>query len=209
MNFKENFEATYSDLSVKFGDEIYKIIDRLITKSVLEKNVTFGKPKIMGMSKNKVFLNVSNEIAAKEIIMLKRSRAYKQSDALSFMVSISEEGVLLADAKHKSGVSQGSPWNRLVQKGFIRIEKIQIRGTPYLDSAVPDDVDPPTLTPDQQKVHRVISEAIANEINQTFLLNGVTGSGKSTLIDINTKRMKSSLPSEDLSKNILNPGQKI
>ncbi len=178
---KENFEATYSDLSVKFGDEIYKIIDRLITKSFLEKNVTFGKPKIMGMSKNKVFLNVSNEIAAKEIIMLKRSRAYKQSDALSFMVSISEESVLLADAKDKSGVSQGSPWNRLVQKGFIRIEKIQIRGTPYLDSLVPDDVDPPTLTPDQQKVHRVISEAIANEINQAFLLNGVTGSGKTEI----------------------------
>ena len=179
--FRENYEAKYSDLSVEFGDEVFKTIDRLIAKSFLEKNVTFGKPKIMGMSRNKVFLNVSNEIAAKEIIMLKRSRAYKQSDALSFMVSISEEGVLLADAKHKSGVSQGSPWNRLVQKGFIRIEKIQIRGAAYLDSSVPDDVDPPTLTPDQQKVDRVINEAITNEINQTFLLNGVTGSGKTEI----------------------------
>jgi len=176
--FKEYPGAKYTEIDSIFGNKANKTIKGLVSKGLLEKDVTFGPPKVSPMSGNKVFLNVSDEVTAQEIIALRVSRADRQSEALSFMASVAEEGILLADAKEQSGVLQSSPWNRLVQKGFIRIEKIQIRGNPYLGSAAPPQVDPPVLTSDQQKVHDEINESINSNSSRTFVLNGVTGSGK-------------------------------
>ena len=176
--FKQNPVVKYAEIDSIIGNKSNKVVKGLVSKGLLEKNVTFGAAKVGPMSANKVFLNVSDEITAQEIIALRVSRANRQSEALSFMASVSQEGILLTDAKEQSGVLQTSPWNRLVQKGFIRIEKIQIRGKPYLGSASPPQIDPPFLTEDQQKVRDAINQSINNDGSQTFLLNGVTGSGK-------------------------------
>ncbi len=62
----------------------------------------------------------------------------------------------------------------LVARGFVRIEQRPIA----IETALPDERPPPELTAEQRKACAALSEAVRTRSRESFLLQGVTGSGK-------------------------------
>ncbi len=65
----------------------------------------------------------------------------------------------------------------LAQRGLIESETREVPADPFFGEAVPRDA-PPTLTPAQDSAVREITEALDARTRATFLIHGVTGSGK-------------------------------
>jgi len=77
----------------------------------------------------------------------------------------------------KLGVSE-SPIRTLVKQGWLRFEKIEPEHAPGGGMLGAPDFVPETLTFDQQKALEAVAHALDRDEFKTFLLFGVTGSGK-------------------------------
>jgi primosomal protein N' (replication factor Y) len=64
----------------------------------------------------------------------------------------------------------------LAEKGLVHLREVPVSRTPATEFTVPPR--PATLTAEQQAAYERICEALAEKHAQTFLLHGVTGSGK-------------------------------
>ena len=104
---------------------------------------------------------------------LEGRRAYRQADLLRY---IGEQGapILLAAAGREFGASavKGLQAKGLVSRLKLRQERDPLRGRVF----TPDH--PPVLTQAQEHSVRLIERAIDSPSSQVFLLQGVTGSGK-------------------------------
>ncbi len=65
----------------------------------------------------------------------------------------------------------------LEDRGFVKIEHEKVSRDPFSEM-IPSDEVPPNLTPDQERAFYRIKEAIERGRFSSFLLHGVTGSGK-------------------------------
>ena len=109
-------------------------------------------------------------------------RAPRQQQALAYLVARrdrGEEWVALSEAVSRSGAA-ASAVRALVDKGLAQEGRRQVWRDPLPDGGfVPDE--PPTLTPDQEEVWRVIDRDLDEAAGRPFLLQGVTGSGKTEI----------------------------
>ncbi len=81
-----------------------------------------------------------------------------------------------AAIRGQTGVSD-DVLRRLVKKGFLRSGKRTVLRDPFAGDP-PGPCTPPTLTEEQQSAVRKITTALEKTLFQTFLIHGVTGSGK-------------------------------
>lgn len=89
---------------------------------------------------------------------------------------LTHERVPYTEIKEVFGdVSRHIRW--LEDRGFIKIEHEEISRDPFSEMTSSDEV-PPKLTPDQEMAFHKIKEAIGRGRFSSFLLHGVTGSGK-------------------------------
>lgn len=104
-------------------------------------------------------------------------RSLTYARILRALATFVEKSFTPANLAEKLGVSE-SPVRTLVKQGWLRFEKVE----PELASGTPmgagDDAIPETLTFEQNKALEAVSHSLDCDEFKTFLLFGVTGSGK-------------------------------
>ncbi|MDR1269953.1 MAG: primosomal protein N', partial [Planctomycetaceae bacterium] len=125
------------------------------------------------------------EDADKRLAVLRRSDAKEKgiiltSKQLHVLETLrqSAEPLTISELQHAAKCS-AVPINSLKRLGIFRAKTIR-RQKPETDVPVQKtlEVNPYQLNSDQQRVLTIIQEAIQNNRHETFLLHGVTGSGK-------------------------------
>ncbi|WP_054677495.1 primosomal protein N' [Lacticaseibacillus sharpeae] len=90
---------------------------------------------------------------------------------------IAPDGIQVSHLEKKLDVDR-TTINKAVTLGWLRAEKREIYRTPYSDLDDRDRTQPLTLTAQQQTAYAAVAAAVTSKTAQTFLLEGVTGSGK-------------------------------
>lgn len=106
--------------------------------------------------------------------------AHAQNRLLSYLQSIIGKTVIQKKAEHQAQLSAAT-FNQGVKKGWLKKVPVEVYRRPQSQADLPDDQHleaPLTLNADQQSVVNKISGAVTAEEGTTFLLQGVTGSGK-------------------------------
>jgi len=103
------------------------------------------------------------------------SQAPKQQQLLALLQG-ADEPVLLTELSNKHGISS-SIAKGLAERGYAEISSVTIRRDPFaeLDSS---HIRPHDLTDQQYAVFEPLLKSLSNNSYETFLLHGVTGSGK-------------------------------
>jgi primosomal protein N' (replication factor Y) (superfamily II helicase) len=108
-------------------------------------------------------------------LALIRKKSPAQSEILDFMLRV-QGGELLTVVLEKTGASR-SAVESLVKKELLRIEKVKIDRSPLINEEyVPSK--PKQLTAEQKESLQKIEKSLSENIFQTHLLFGITGSGK-------------------------------
>ncbi|WP_462420453.1 primosomal protein N' [Salinicoccus sp. Marseille-QA3877] len=101
-------------------------------------------------------------------------RAYKQLELLDFIEQYDEH--VLQSEVIDNGYTQGTI-NELVKKGYVEKMDVVSERDPYKSRVFEEDL-PKDLNPEQQNAYDKISHSVDHDLAETFLLHGVTGSGK-------------------------------
>ena len=105
-------------------------------------------------------------------------KAPRQAQILRAVAEHPEKSWIAAELLNFSQAPR-SALGRLIKTGFIKSERVQIKRYPTLETLTLKDEAPlPTPNEDQQKAIETINGALERNEAQTFLLYGVTGSGK-------------------------------
>ncbi|MBR4874696.1 MAG: primosomal protein N' [Clostridia bacterium] len=103
-----------------------------------------------------------------------RDKAPKQCRILELLIQ--NDFVADSDITYITGSSYQAI-NALKDKGLIRKETVEVLRFPVDYDAIPKE-KPPVLTSEQEEAVLKISSSVEKGTNETFLLHGVTGSGK-------------------------------
>ncbi|HET7578246.1 MAG TPA: primosomal protein N' [Bacillales bacterium] len=106
------------------------------------------------------------------------NRANKQKQLLSFFID-HPEPVAVKDLTQTLSITR-STVKTLVHKGLLLEEQREVYRDPYADRDY-GKTEPLQLTEEQQSVIGPILAAIENEVHETTVLHGVTGSGKTEI----------------------------
>ena len=109
-------------------------------------------------------------------------RAHRQRQALQYLIerrAMGDPWVPLGEAASEAGVAMAT-LRALVDKGLAEMSQRQVWRDPLADQSFVA-VTPPPLTSDQEAVWRVIAEDLDRPAGRPFLLQGVTGSGKTEI----------------------------
>lgn len=110
-----------------------------------------------------------------EALGLLPARANKQAEVIKRLQAVPEP-VPLASLLTELSISAGTV-KSLAEKGWLRLEESEVQRDPYGSRSF-RRTDPLPLTPEQEQVFGSIRGAVDAEKHQVFLLQGVTGSGK-------------------------------
>ncbi|MCH3923037.1 primosomal protein N' [Limosilactobacillus sp.] len=104
--------------------------------------------------------------------------AHAQSRLLSYLQSIVGKKVKQTTAEHVAQLKAGT-FNQGAKKGWLKKVPIEVYRNPYEQPVDDDHLEAPLhLNRDQQAAVGRINQAVEDQSAQTFLLQGVTGSGK-------------------------------
>lgn len=103
------------------------------------------------------------------------ARSAKQKEVLHYL-SERPVPVKLADLLHELSTSAGTV-KSLVEKGWLELREVEVLRDPYSNRSF-KRTQPLTLMPEQQQVFERISRPLTEREHRVFLLQGVTGSGK-------------------------------
>ncbi|GAB4184550.1 MAG: primosomal protein N' [Simkaniaceae bacterium] len=128
--------------------------------------------------KEKVQFFVKRSISEKKIIALchtLRQSLPSQAKILDVILK-HPKGILLSELLEKAKTSR-SPIQSLIEKRVLKLESLQI------DRSIMEEEEffqtkPKTLHPQQQNALDLITKAVQDRLFQTFLIHGITGSGK-------------------------------
>ncbi len=108
----------------------------------------------------------------------REKKAPKQAEILRVLASDPEKQWITAELLKRTGAGRQSLL-KLVEAGILDRNKVRIKRYPTLDLLTPQDNEPlPVPNTDQQKAISTIAASIKEGSSRTFLLYGVTGSGK-------------------------------
>ncbi|SHJ95052.1 primosomal protein N' [Paramaledivibacter caminithermalis] len=168
----DNGSITQKELTKKLGYDCSKELNKLLKNNIIEmKEKFYSDISIKYKRVAKINFN-SDEID--EVIAGLHKRAFKQVQVLKYIARKKkiELSKLIEDTKTSRAVI-----NSLIKKNFIKISN-------EIDYRTPFDIDdikkdkPKELNNEQQRVYRDIINSIKKKAYETFLLHGVTGSGK-------------------------------
>ena len=166
-------EVEVTRLQSLFEKDIGRVLKKLISDGVLEevfKESSHVSDKVIRVAS----INVDIDDTGKILDLLKSQRAKAQ--ARMFEILSMNERISLADLVEFSGGSY-SAIKALEKKGYIKVYDLVLNRTPFQKSVEKSDVRP-TLTQEQKNAKAIIEGYIEKNENKTFLMHGVTGSGK-------------------------------
>lgn len=164
-------EAEFNDFCSRFDKDISVELNRLIKAGIIGR---IWKDRVD--VKDKTVCVAQTEVEPDELSViindLLRGRAYVQARMLEILSSA--DVLSVADLVKFSGGSYSSA-KSLELKGLISFKHIRVNRSTLPE--VERDVKK-KLTPEQEKAFSEIKKAVENNVFKSFLLHGVTGSGK-------------------------------
>jgi primosomal protein N' (replication factor Y) len=152
------------------------IVSQLVNRGLAVKSYELEKIRVKPKMVPYLSLVVAKAEAEKEADKLRRQgKASKQASLLEYLAQQSG-AVPWAEARQNTKCSKATA-DALVSKGLAKFEEVEVRREPisYKD-IVPSP--PLTLTRAQKSAFEAIKSSLAEGKTKTFLLHGVTGSGK-------------------------------
>ncbi|GJI59499.1 primosomal protein N' [Bacillus altitudinis] len=108
-----------------------------------------------------------------------KKNAVKQKALLAFLLQANETTFLAKDLQQQTGASSQTI-KALIQEGLLTESYEEIYRDPYRDREFTPST-PLDLTTEQAEAAKPIHQAVSDEKHETFLLHGVTGSGKTEI----------------------------
>ncbi|WP_138493112.1 primosomal protein N' [Paenibacillus pinistramenti] len=149
-----------------------------IVKSLLSQGLLTESQKIKDQMGRKTVKTVAAAVsgeAAEAALASFTAQARRQKEVLAFLLEV---GIPISQQELLStlGVTAGTV-KKLADKGYAVIEDVEVYRDPYADRRF-KKTSPLELTEEQQAAFGKISGALQARVHDTFLLHGVTGSGK-------------------------------
>jgi primosomal protein N' (replication factor Y) (superfamily II helicase) len=150
---------------------------------LLQKEVKKGNVEVLYTVKNKgnkkwikFFYSLLSKDELKKVLLKFPSNAVKQKNVLEFFLNSDEQQISMKTLSQGTGASISSI-HPLVQKGYLMEKQVEVYRDPYQDRVFKRTEALP-LTEEQHQVMIPIIDSIEKNQHETFLLYGVTGSGK-------------------------------
>jgi primosomal protein N' (replication factor Y) len=175
---REKGELSLGHLEKALGKKkAQSVVAQLVNKGLVAKSYELEKIRIKPKMVPYLRLDIDKSQAETEVTAL-RKQAPKQASLLEYLLR-QNEAVPWAQVRDNIKCSKATA-DTLVKKGLARFEEVEVRREPisYKD-IVPSP--PLTLTPAQKKAFEAVKSGLAEAKAKTFLLHGVTGSGKTEI----------------------------
>ncbi|MFP7450289.1 primosomal protein N' [Bacillus altitudinis] len=177
QSLKELFGQQESILYADIPPEQLKPIQKHVQKGHLE--VRYHVSQKSGKKKVRTLqIAVTKEKLEEKQEQLKKN-AVKQKALLAFLLQTNETTFLAKDLQQQTGASSQTI-KALIQEGLLTESYEEIYRDPYRDREFTPST-PLDLTTEQAEAAKPIHQAVSDEKHETFLLHGVTGSGKTEI----------------------------
>jgi len=150
-------------------------VSRLADKNLVARSYELEPVKVKPKQEQLIELAIDKD-AARQAADDLRKRAARQAVLLELLIN---SGTQTAAAVRKAGGTSGAI-KALLNKGLIAVRSIEVKRQP-IDYSNIKQTSPLSLTTDQQKALDAVKEILAQNKAETFLLYGVTGSGKTEI----------------------------
>jgi primosomal protein N' (replication factor Y) len=156
-------------LEKKFGPSVLKAIRYLVRNKII---VAESIAKRTGTHRYKTVMSLLMDAEATREQINKLAKKPAQCRLLQYLI---DHGQLASDELKKSNTSHDTV-KKLVQDGLVKLEKVQVVRDSYADICkAKNDI---SLTVEQQQALEKIMPKMEAKEFQSFLLHGITGSGK-------------------------------
>lgn len=177
QSLKELFGQQESILYADIPPEQLKPIQKHVQKGHLE--VRYHVSQKSGKKKVRTLqIAVTKEKLEEKQEQLKKN-AVKQKALLTFLFQANETTFLAKDLQQQTGASSQTI-KALIQEGLLTESYEEIYRDPYRDREFTPST-PLDLTAEQAEAAKPIHQAVSDDKHETFLLHGVTGSGKTEI----------------------------
>lgn len=177
---EESYTLDLLDFLQTNGPQNPKDIDKSFSGNILSSALA---EKLIEKRKNRSGRNLE-KIQKKIYVLPEESnpdywKKYPKREALYLKLSSCKDGILLAEAVNSLGLSRAMI-AAMTKDGILQIRDEEVRRNPFKNLDV-EFSDPFELTEYQKSVFAPMSRALEEGKYQTFLLHGVTGSGKTEI----------------------------
>ncbi|MEC0985595.1 primosomal protein N' [Bacillus safensis] len=177
QSLKELFGQRESILYADIPSEQLKQIQKHVQKGHLE--VRYHVSQKSGKKKVRMLqLAVSKEKLEEKQQQLKKN-AVKQKALISYLLQAGEATFLAKDLQQQTGASSQT-LKTFIQEGLLTESYEEVYRDPYRDREFTPSASL-DLTPEQTEAAKHIHQAVSEDQHATFLLHGVTGSGKTEI----------------------------
>ena len=136
----------------------------------------FVDDKITKKTKRVIRRNLSTT-ELEEVLEKLDNRAYRQKQLVEVLLRLPKEETIDLKVLNKNHNIATPVVNRGAEEEWLTIEEVEIYRDPYEDSNI-EKTEPLILNSEQQTAYHEITSTIKKQEHEVFLLQGVTGSGK-------------------------------
>ncbi|MFP3418889.1 MAG: primosomal protein N' [Bacillota bacterium] len=177
QSLKELFGQQESILYADIPPDQLKHIQKHVQKGHLE--VRYHVSQKSGKKKVRMLQVVVSKERLEEKQQQLKKNAVKQTELLSFLLQASETTFLAKDLQQQTGASSQT-LKTFIREGLLTESYEEIYRDPYADREFKQS-DSLDLTTEQAAAAKHIHQAVSDHQHETFLLHGVTGSGKTEI----------------------------
>ncbi|MCC9090130.1 MULTISPECIES: primosomal protein N' [Bacillus] len=177
QSLKELFGQQESILYADIPPDQLKHIQKHVQKGHLE--VRYHVSQKSGKKKVRMLQVVVSKERLEEKQQQLKKNAVKQKELLSFLLQASETTFLAKDLQQQTGASSQT-LKTFIREGLLTESYEEIYRDPYADREFKQS-DSLDLTAEQAAAAKHIHQAVSDHQHETFLLHGVTGSGKTEI----------------------------
>ena len=172
---RQKNRLSIKDLEKSFGVKTAQAaISRLISRNLITKSYETAPIRVKPKKETYIELAIDSAAAEEEIQRLYAKRAAKQAEVLEFLM---ESGTAaLSEVRKKIGC-QTETIKTLTSKGLVIIKEYDVKRQPFSYDEIKKSSHL-KLTAQQEAAFNEIQTSLADNKGETFLLHGVTGSGK-------------------------------
>ncbi|NLT27821.1 MAG: primosomal protein N', partial [Dehalococcoidales bacterium] len=172
---RQKNRLSIKDLEKSFGVKTAQAaISRLISRNLITKSYETAPIRVKPKKETYIELAIDSAAAEEEIQRLYAKRAAKQAEVLEFLM---ESGTAaLSEVRKKIGC-QTETIKTLTSKGLVIIKEYDVKRQPFSYDEIKKSSHL-KLTAQQEAAFNEIQTSLADNKGDTFLLHGVTGSGK-------------------------------
>lgn len=151
-------------------------VEVIAASRAIRKKELAADPKVTtkdAAKKQLVYQTAVNDAEIKDFIESNSKKAPKQAAVMEFLQSAAEPKT----AKQLEAYGSKAALDGLVKKGILKKDSAVVERDPY-EGREFESSEALVLLPDQQEILNPILESVKSEYHRTFLIRGVTGSGK-------------------------------